>query len=98
MQIRCIFTEGEDEMSFQPFPGGKRAQALGCTCPYQPIPDGTVTFDANCPIHKEMASKDREVIEAADEIERLRAEIERMREALSDFAWGCRDTPFEEGK
>jgi len=52
MLIRCTFAEGESEETFLPFPGGCEAVKAGCTCPYQPFPDGTVTFDSECPVHE----------------------------------------------
>ena len=52
MIITCKFSEGEDEMSFHPFPGGQKARHMGCTCPYQPFIDGHITFDSDCPVHE----------------------------------------------
>lgn len=52
MLVRCTFSEGESEESFHPFPGGREARRAGCTCPYQPTPDGSVTFDSDCPVHE----------------------------------------------
>ncbi len=51
MLIRCSFAESENETSFDPFPGGMEARRRGCKCPYQPLLDGTVTFDSECPVH-----------------------------------------------
>lgn len=52
MLIRCAFEKGESEASFHPFPGGREARMQGCTCPYQPFMDGTITFDSECPVHE----------------------------------------------
>lgn len=52
MLVTCKFIEGEDETAFRPFPGGREARKAGCICPYQPFPDGTVTFDSDCPVHE----------------------------------------------
>jgi hypothetical protein len=52
MLVTCKLEKPVEPGDFDPFPGGRKAKQMGCTCPYQPIEDGTVTFSSDCPVHE----------------------------------------------
>lgn len=52
MLVTCKLGRPEDASQIKPFPGGQEARRMGCCCPYQPIPDCTVTFDSECKVHE----------------------------------------------
>ena len=52
MWVSCALENEDDVFKIKPFPGGKAAQRQGCTCPYQPVPNGRVVFNSECPVHE----------------------------------------------
>ena len=52
MLVICKLQNEDETFQIKPFPGGQKARLMGCCCPYQPTPDGTVTFDSECKVHE----------------------------------------------
>jgi len=51
MLVICTLPNDWKPGDFDPFPGGRQARKMGCSCPYQPFDGGQIAFDADCKVH-----------------------------------------------